>query len=194
MLALLLLGYIIFKELSYAITTNTPAPIVKEIVDTNYQEFIQPIPVKIPEPKIIVVNSSKDWLEDLSKAFGKLKVENEILSKINDSLYEKLNLYSDTLSDENLDIYYNSLVHGTLLNTDLKYNLKVPKTITKTQFVDKPIQKPSWLLQAQIGGNPHAFSNASLGLQFISKKGLSSSYHYNLIQKTHNIGIGYRFK
>lgn len=158
--------------------------------DTTYQEERKTLNVEIPEPKVIVLDKDKKWKQELMQVFGEMKFKNQVLQQVNDSLMENLNLYSDTLSDENLDIYYNSLTHGNLLSSDISYQLKVPTIITNTVHKPIPTKQNQWLLIGEAGGNMQSFSNLSLGVQHISKKGWVKGYKYNVMQNTHNGVLG----
>lgn len=189
----LLIFYIALNELGYQVVHKTELPTIVEFSDTTYQAATKALHVNIPEPKVIVIDKHNQWQQEVIKTFGKLKVENELLAQINDSLINKLHVYSDTLSDENLDIYYNSLVHGNLLASDIEYTLKVPTVIThnKTNTVSVPTDRNQWLVQGEVGGNKTSFSNLSLGVGHISTKGFYKGYRYNFLQNTHNINLGY---
>ena len=85
-----------------------------------------------------------------------------------------------------------STIKGQLLNTALDYKLKVPKLITKTIEVLKPVPRPvsTLLLTGGVGGNVNQFSSVRLGLSFVSTKGWAVGYDYDLLQNVHSINIG----
>jgi len=114
------------------------------------------------------------------------------VAKIDTSTHKKANLYQDSIADENLTLYYESTVKGQLLNTALDYKLKVPKLITKTIEVLKPVPTPvsTLLLTGGLGGNVNQFSSIRLGLEFVSKKGWAVGYDYDLLGNVHSVNLG----
>jgi len=115
-------------------------------------------------------------------------------AKIDTSKHEKANLYRDSIEDENLTLYYESTVKGSLLNNALDYKLKVPKLITKKIEVLKPVPTPvsTLLLTGGVGGNVNQFSSVRLGLSFVSAKGWAVGYDYDLLQNVHSVNVGVR--
>ena len=115
-------------------------------------------------------------------------------AKIDTSTHEKANLYRDSIEDENLTLYYESTIKGQLLNTALDYKLKVPKLITKTIEVLKPVPRPvsTLLLTGGVGGNVNQFSSVRLGLEFVSAKGWAVGYDYDVLQNVHSVNVGVR--
>ena len=109
-------------------------------------------------------------------------------AKIDTSTHEKANLYRDSIEDDNLTLYYESTIKGQLLNTALDYKLKVPKLITKTIEVLKPVPTPvsTLLLTGGVGGNLNQFSSVRLGVSFVSAKGWAVGYDYDLLQNVHS--------
>jgi len=47
-------------------------------------------------------------------------------------------------------------------------------------------------LFSEVGGNTEAFRNASLGLQYNRKGNWFASYRYDVVQESHNVGVGFR--
>ena len=110
--------------------------------------------------------------------------------------YVEAKTYRDTLRNDDIDIFSYSLVEGKLLDSELSYKLKVPREITTTKTIEYPKTYRSGLyLFSEIGGNPTAFDNMSLGLQYNRKGKWFVSYRANFNQvptPTHNIGVGIR--
>jgi len=102
--------------------------------------------------------------------------------------------YQDSLTDENLTLYYNTLVDGRLLQNDLNYKLKVPKRITKTIEVPKPYPQPvsGLFLTAGAGSDFKGRTSMTLGLDFVHRKGWSLGYDYNVLQGVHRVRFGVR--
>ncbi|BDS14553.1 hypothetical protein [Aureispira anguillae] len=117
-----------------------------------------------------------------------------LTAKIDTSKHEKARLYQDSISDENLTLYYESTIKGQLLNNPLDYKLKVPKLITKTVEISKPYPMPvsTLLLTGGGGGNVNQFSSVTLGLQFVSAKGWAIGYDYDVLQNVHSIKLGFK--
>ncbi|WMX17148.1 hypothetical protein [Aureispira sp. CCB-E] len=133
----------------------------------------------VPEPRIIYVDS----------------FQNRIKSEFVDTAqHMATKLYQDSLEDDNLTVYYESLVDGQLLQNHLHYKLKIPKQITKTVRINTPVPTPSngLFLNAGVGGNLNAFSSLTVGLQFVSQKGWALGYDYDVLQNVHQVRLGVR--
>lgn len=178
-----LFGYIIFLQqcTGYRADSSTTQPKQDTIVTID---TILPPPVivqlprqELPRPQIIYIDSSK----------------NVVLSKdVDTTKHSTAKVYKDSLEDENLTLYYHSMVQGELLTNNLDYRLKIPKQITKTIQIPKPYPVPTsaLLLTTGIGGNINQFSSLTVGLQFVSNKGWALGYDYDVLGKTHHIKLG----
>lgn len=180
---LIMFGYIIF--LSQCQGNNSGSQAEQPRIDTIVRmDTTPPQPIviqlprqEVPPPVIVYVDSSGQKVPT---------------AKIDTTKHEKARLYQDSISDENLTLYYESTIKGQLLNNALDYKLKVPKLITKTIEISKPYPMPvsTLLLTGGIGGNVNQFSSVTLGLQFVSKKGWSLGYDYDLLQNVHSVRLG----
>lgn len=153
---------------------------------TIVMDTILPAPVivqlprqAVPKPMIIYVDSFKNV------------VESEL---IDTSKHMAAQLYKDSLEDDNLTLYYESLVDGQLLQNKLNYKLKIPKQITKTIRINTPVPMPTngLFLNTGVGGNVNTFSSLTVGLQFVSKKGWALGYDYDVLQNVHQVRLGVR--
>lgn len=125
----------------------------------------------------------------------KLKYQH-LKTTIRDTVYinnKPLNIYIDSLVDNNLIIYTTDTVDGEILARNLAYKLKVPILIHDSMVVEKvPINSSNckkWILfiGPEIGGNLNKFNtSAILGFSIDNKL---ISYRYGLLDKTHNIGL-----
>ena len=110
--------------------------------------------------------------------------------------YIKAKVYRDTLINEDIEIFSYNLVEGQLLDSELSYNLKVPREITTTKTIEYPKTYRSGLyVFGEVGGNLNTFNNTSLGLQYNRKGKWFVSYRMNLNlldQPSHHIGVGIR--
>jgi hypothetical protein len=115
-------------------------------------------------------------------------------SLIDTSKHQVAQLYQDSLEDENLTLYYSSVIDGQLLQNKLDYKLKIPTRITKTVEISKPypVSVSSILLTGGLGGNVNSFSSVRLGLEFVSAKGWAVGYDYDLLQNVHSVRLGMR--
>lgn len=131
----------------------------------------------VPEPRIIYIDSSKNIV---------------VNSLIDTTKHQAAQLYQDSLEDENLTLYYSSVIDGQLLQNTLDYKLKIPTRIIKTVEVFKPypVSVSSILLTGGVGGNVNQFSSVRLGLEFVSAKGWALGYDYDLLQKVHSVRLG----
>lgn len=102
------------------------------------------------------------------------------------------NLYQDSIDDQNLTLYYSSTIDGKLLGQDLSYKLKVPLAITKTVTITEPYPVPAaqLLLKSAVGFNQNGVKTWSMGLQVVSRKGLSIGYNYGLLENRHEVSLG----
>ncbi|BDS10965.1 hypothetical protein [Aureispira anguillae] len=179
---LLLIGYSLFLQECRQGTKNEQ-PIYR--VDTLVKmDTILPPPVivklpqqQIPAPTIIYIDSTKNIVH---KAL------------IDTSKHRPAHVYQDSLEDENLTLYYSSIVNGELLKNSLDYRLKIPKQITKTVEITKPVPLPvsSLLLTGSVGTSINSFNSVRLGLQFVSAKGWALGYDYDLLQNIHSVNLG----
>lgn len=178
-----LMAYIIFLQQCKSNPTNN---LTKELLPdtTIVVDTLMPKPIivqmprqTIPEPIIIYIDSSQQIVP---------------ASQINPVEHETAQLYQDSIEDENLTLYYKSMVQGKLLDYNLNYKLKVPKQITQTITITKPIPMPAYSLWFNTGTgiNPNGFASLTFGLQFISKKGWSLGYGYDVLQNQHELTLG----
>lgn len=108
--------------------------------------------------------------------------------------YIPAKVYRDTLRSDEIEIYSKSLVKGELLDSGLKYQLKIPtETITKTITKQLPTKSKLYAF-TEIGGNVNSFSNVSLGLQYNRKGNWFIGYRINGVNQpktTHNVSFGF---
>jgi hypothetical protein len=160
---------------------NLEAPPQERIISidtTPAPPIIIQLPRQVaPQPIIIYVDSSGRSVP---------------AAEIDTSKHEKANLYRDSIEDDNLTLYYESTIKGQLLKNALDYKLKVPKLITKTIEVLKPVPTPvsTLLLTGGFGGNVNQFSSVRLGLEFVSAKGWAVGYDYDVLQNVHSVKVG----
>lgn len=184
-LILCLFGYVIFLQQCKqgAASQQNQVPPMDTIIridTTPPPPIIVQLPrQRVPEPMIIYVDSSKHII---------------VNNSIDTSKHEVAQLYQDSIEDENLTLYYNALVDGELLQNNLDYKLKIPTQITKTIEIPKPFPVPvsSILLTASVGGNVNAFASVRLGAEFVSAKGWSLGYDYDVLQNVHSVELGVR--
>lgn len=182
---LALIGYIIFMYQCKGANTNN---LVKElhpdttiVVDTQLPPpiVVQLPRQKIPEPISLYIDSTKQVVP---------------ISQVDPLEHETAQLYQDSIEDENLTLYYKSMVQGELLDYNLDYKLKIPKRITNTVTITKPTPIPahSLLLNTGVGVDPNGFSSVTVGLQFVSNRGWALGYDYDVLQNQHEVKLGIR--
>ncbi|MBL4650540.1 MAG: hypothetical protein JKY03_12485, partial [Aureispira sp.] len=147
---------------------------------------ILPAPIIVHLPRQIVPEPIIIYLDSFQKRVP--------ISLVDTNKHTAAKLYKDSLEDENLTLYYESLVEGKLLNNVLNYKLKIPKQITKTIRINTPVPMPTngLFLNAGVGGNVNTFSSLTVGLQFVSKKGWALGYDYDVLQNVHQVRLGVR--
>lgn len=185
-LTMVLMGYIIWLHQCKGgghdnHTSNQYHPDTTIVVDT-----ILPAPIivqlprqTVPTPTIIYIDSSKNIVQKES---------------IDTAIHQSVQLYQDSLEDENLTVYYQSVVEGELLQNSLDYKLKIPKQITKRIEITKPVPAPAsaLLFNTGVGVNPLGITGVTVGMQFISNKGWALGYDYDVLQNQHEVTLGIR--
>ena len=110
-----------------------------------------------------------------------------------------LNMYTQEYTDSNLNAKFITKVDGVLLNSDFKYQLKVPKqiltTIIQTDSITKYVNKPKNILS--IGGTIQGSQlnnsfDAGIGISFHHKKGYLYQINYLPLNKTVTLGFYYQ--
>ena len=157
-----------------------------------------------PKPSDSVLNQRKDtsWTEKEYIPYEVIKLVS-VNKPIHDTIFElpddtfKDSLlftreYSDSISDSNQTIFYNAKVFGILDRLSIKYRLKIPVKIKEYREIhDTKFLPNKWSLgiNSSIGGNLNTF-NMYIGADIRIKKAVVG-YNYGLLNKTHNIKIGY---
>ena len=185
LMTLCLFAYIIFltqcKQGSGEQTSILPKADTTIIIDT-----ILPPPVivnlprqAVPTPTIIYIDSSKNIVS---------------VDRVDSALHKPVQSYIDSIEDDNLTLYYNSIVDGHLLSNALDYKLKIPKTITKNITIRKPFAVPAHqlLFKTGLGTDTKTLSSLTVGAQFIAKKGWSLEYEYDIFENSHQVTLGVR--
>lgn len=103
--------------------------------------------------------------------------------------------YNDSLADSNITIFTKAKTFGMLDKLDVKYRLKVPQTIIKTvstTITETKAVPNKWDLYigGEVGGSKTSFNISPYAGIRIKK--VSYQYRYGIIDKTHNIGVGYK--
>jgi len=185
-----LIVYIIF--LQECGTVNQTGSIVETEVTTIETDTIYK--TKIDTVKFIETVERIVEVEILKPI--KIEVEDDVWDELNINEYN--NAYSDSLIEGN--IY--TKVDGSLLDQKLVYIPKFPQYILQVDTVivstvSTTVQtlKPPFTFDfgAEVGGNREKF-NFSPRIGFTSRKGFSYSYRYGILDKTHNVGIMFKFK
>jgi hypothetical protein len=115
---------------------------------------------------------------------------------INDSTKEYVNDFSDSLLTGSVW----TSVNGKMLDQKINYIPRFPQYIIQTDTViinikQTTIRQPSDFslnVGVEVGGNDEKF-NFSPTLGFTNKQN-SYFYRYGVIDKTHNVGVVYKFK
>jgi hypothetical protein len=160
-----------------------------------------------PEKEIVEVEKLSIRIDTIKEKEVLVKFK-PILKPIHDTLYildtftQKVDLnslvfnreYNDSLVDSNITLYSKVKVIGILDGMDLSYKLKpitIVKTISKIE-VKNVVKPPNFSVFAgvELGGNATAF-NVSPYINVNSKE-YNYMYRFDLVNKTHNLGVGYR--
>lgn len=180
-----LMGYIIFLQQCKGSNRQT-TPIDIRPDTTIVLDTVLPAPIivqlprqTVPEPRIIYIDRDDKMVP---------------ISQVDTNVHQTAQLYQDSLEDDNLTIYYKSMVQGELLDYNLDYKLKIPKQITKTIEITKPIPIPahSLFFNTGVGVDPLGLTSVTVGMQFISAKGWGVAYDYDVLQNQHEVKLGIR--
>ncbi len=111
-----------------------------------------------------------------------------------DSVLSLKRIYRDSIVDSNLVFHYNIETIGILSKFEPSYILKVPYSITHT--IEKTIQisqksRVGVYGGLELGGNTKTFNIAPF-ITVVDKKRNLYTFNYNLINKTYNIGVGFK--
>jgi hypothetical protein len=183
LLIICLFAYVLFLQQCQGDKTQEgrSGHVIDTIVRIDTQR-VEPVVIRLPSqqwppPTIIYIDSSKKVVE---RAY------------VDTNTHTAAKLYKDSLEDENLTLYYNSIIEGELLQNSFDYKLKIPKQITKTIEVSKPYPMPvsRLLFNTGIGTDTHSFNSLTVGLQFVSRKGWALGYDYDAFQQSHQITLG----
>lgn len=161
-------------------------PKITIVRDTVWQTQVDTFKIQTTNYKTVYVDTTNvsEIIED--------KIEKSMIPQD----FVEASAYRDTLSNDDIEIFSYSLVEGKLLDSELSYQLKVPREITTTKTIEYPKTYRSGLyLFSEVGGNPTKFDNISLGMQYNRKGKWFVSYRANfneIQQTTHNVGIGFR--
>lgn len=100
--------------------------------------------------------------------------------------------YNDSTANDSITIYSKIQTVGILKSQQLSYRWKAPSITKETFRTDTLIRPNKWqfFVNTEVGGNNEQF-NASLGADLVYKKA-EVGYRYDLVQKTHNVKVGYR--
>ena len=103
---------------------------------------------------------------------------------------DTLNRYENIVEDEMIKATITSDIDGVLVNQDFKYIAKFPQYIHTSDTVRITETKPYTMLWlgGELGGNENTF-NVSPVLGLTNKKGNSYFYRYDIVNKTHNVGL-----
>jgi hypothetical protein len=178
-----LFGYIIFLEQCKGSRNQTePIQIRTDttiVIDTTFPTpIIVQMPRQIvPEPRILYVDRDRNIIPT---------------AQVDTNQHQAAQLYQDSLEDENLTIYYKSMVQGLLLDYSLDYKLKIPTQITKTIEIRKPIPVPAHCLMFNtgVGVDHQGLSSVTVGIQFVSRKSWAVGYDYDVLQNQHRMKLG----
>ena len=110
------------------------------------------------------------------------------------SLCQYIREYKDTVSNDSIDIFTFNRTIGSLDSTQVSYAWKLPridKTIYRTDTLSKTVPN-KWALYigGEVGGNKTSFNiSPYAGIRI---KNVSYQYRYGIVDRTHNIGVGYK--
>lgn len=178
-----LFGYIIFLEQCKG-SRNQAEPLQTRPDTTIVIDTIFPTPIivqmprqVVPEPRILYVDRDRNIIPT---------------AQVDTNQHQAAQLYQDSLEDENLTIYYKSMVQGSLLDYSLDYKLKIPTQITKTIEIVKPVPIPAHRLMFNtgVGVDYQGLSSVTVGIQFVSRQSWAVGYDYDVLQNQHSIKLG----
>ena len=171
---------------------NDVMPRVEIIRDTIWQNKIDTIKIETVKYKTVYIPKYVEKEKPI------VVYEEEDIEEQYAYLYDEAKVYQDTISNQDFDLYTKSIVKGELIDSEISYKLKVPRTITERKTIHYPsVSKSHIYTFGEIGGNKTQFDNISIGMLYNHKSNWFASYSVNLIELnniTHNIGLGFRLK
>lgn len=103
-------------------------------------------------------------------------------------------VYADSARDSSIVIYARDSVNGILLGRHFSYRLlgieSINSVTTITDTIPFKVETPQHhiYLSGEVGGNPGMF-NASVGLDWLTKKKIGVGYRYGVMDRTHNVSL-----
>ena len=133
-----------------------------------------------------------------------VKIEEPVKVIIEDDVWDELNIneYNNSFNDSLIDGTIYTRVDGTMLDQEFNYIPKFPQYIiqvdtvmvnTLTNTTTTVQSRFNLNIGAEVGGNTERFNFSPL-IGFTSRNGVSYSYRYGIMDKTHNVGIMYNLK
>ena len=131
------------------------------------------------------------------KAKDSVFIHDTIVKEILKSVYTEpcsyLRIYQDSVSDKNVTFFYHDTVYGVLLSREISYRLKVPLIINNTETITKTTQQNKRLYVGFETGFNKKINYFELTPQIaVNLKRRTYIYGYDLINKTHKIGIHFQ--
>tara|TARA_R110001592_G_scaffold5517_3_gene30359 strand:- start:24505 stop:25104 length:600 start_codon:yes stop_codon:yes gene_type:complete len=141
---------------------------------------------------------------DTVKRIITVKIEEPVKVIIEDDVWEELDIneYTNAFKDSLIDGTIYTRVNGKMLDQNFNYIPKFPQYIiqidtvmvnTLTSTTTTVQSRFNLNVGAEVGGNTEKFNFSPL-IGFTSNNGISYSYRYGIMDKTHNVGIMYNFK
>ena len=126
------------------------------------------------------------------KMYPKWDTVEKVTTIYDGSLCEFKRMYKDTVSNDSVDIFVWTKTVGLIESQQVSYAWKLPridKTVYRTDTLTKP-NKWDLYIGGEIGGSKTSFNiSPYVGIRI---KDVSYQYRYGILDKTHNIGIGYK--
>lgn len=108
---------------------------------------------------------------------------------------DSIRVYKNSFNDKYVSISTSDSISGKSLSKSLKYTLKIPKdcvVVTNDITIhDSIVKSPKFSIYGgiEIGSSKTTFNNASPYIS-VNVKNKQFTYKYNLLESTHNIGVG----
>lgn len=131
-------------------------------------------------------------VEFKTKYYPQVSIIEKVDTLLDASLCQYRRTYNDSLSNDSITIYTKISTIGLLESSKVSYRWKLPTiktTISRTDTLIRP-SKFQFFVNSEIGENQDKL-NIYPGATLVYKK-VELGYSYGLIDKTHNIRIGFR--
>lgn len=164
------------------------------------------MPISISQPQVdtqIIVETDTIWNTNMDTLRMNTTSYETVYLTQRDTVYLStslknipIKLYKDTLTSEDVTIYSQQYINGSLIDGVLSYKLHIPEVVKTIRVKEKaPLVKHNLYAFGELGIRDFMPSQASIGLLYTHQSKWMFSYRmglFSLYKPTHHFGVGYR--